>query len=183
MRFNSFIPCCTGCYRAAVVAAAISRLRMVFDEILGTEETTNLNDSFSTDAINVSAPPPSPESHSQANPTFHFSQTQRVVPTSSSTTASSGFCYSFPTTNDKGKFDDVPRSSPHSLVQRPPATSLSDGIKLEFPFVHSSNQLGEADSRRGNTRSPTSMNKVELMIHTFLKDHIGYYPHFKLIER
>ncbi|KAK4036079.1 hypothetical protein OUZ56_028150 [Daphnia magna] len=143
--------------KAAVVAAAISRLRMVFDEFLGTEETMDLNDSFSTDAVNVSAPPPSPEPNSKMNPTIQFSQPKLVVSTTSSSTSdSSGVC--LPTTSKKGKCTKVPEKSPYSSA---PATPLDDGIKLEFPCLHSSNQFAESDNSRSNTYSPTSISRVQ----------------------
>lgn len=141
--------------KAAVVAAAISRLRMVFDEFLGTEETMDLNDSFSTDAVNVSAPPPSPEPNSKMNPTIPFSQPKLVVSTASSSTSdSSGVC--LPTTAKKGRCTKVPEKSPNSSA---PVTPLDDGIKLEFPCLHSSNQFTEADNSRSNTYSPTSISR------------------------
>ncbi|XP_057379161.1 uncharacterized protein LOC130701217 isoform X2 [Daphnia carinata] len=143
--------------KAAVVAAAISRLRMVFDEFLGTEETMDLNDSFSTDAVNVSAPPPSPEPSSKKNPTFQFSQPKSGVSTASSSTADP----SFPTTAKKGRCSKVPDKSPRSSALQTPVTPLVDGIKLECPSLRSSNQFAEVDDSRSNTCSPTSMSRIQ----------------------
>jgi hypothetical protein len=153
--------------RAAVVAAAVSRIRMVFDEILGSDEASHFNNSPSRE--HMTAPPPSPESNHSM---FRMSPPKLVVPnSSSSTSASTGVCFTFPSATQEGRFGKIPMRSPPSPLPWQPNTSLGDGyVKIEIPSLDSSSHhfMKAGDNNRNDTRSPSSMNRVKIQFRFLL---------------
>ncbi|XP_046631265.1 uncharacterized protein LOC124311044 isoform X2 [Daphnia pulicaria] len=139
--------------KAAVVAAAVSRIRMVFDEILGSEEASHSY--YSPSREHMAAPPPSPESNYSIKPMFQMSPPKLVVPNSSSFTApSTGVCFTFPPATQEGRFGKIPMRSPASPLPWQPNASRGDGcIKIEIPPLGSSAHLLKAASN--NISSPT----------------------------
>lgn len=98
--------------RAAVVAAAVNRLRMIFDDLLGNMEASISVDESSAN-VPLTAPPPSPESHSYKKKYSYLSPPKLTTFTSSQSN-SSKVCFPFPTVTQDGKFGRVPLRSPLS---------------------------------------------------------------------
>ena len=161
IKSSLFLIVITGRCRAAVVAAAVSRIRMVFDEILGSEAASHTYDSPSRE--NMTAPPPSPEFKYSMDSMFHMSPPKLVVSNSSST-ASTGVRFTFPAATQEGRFGKIPMRSPPSPLPWQPNTSLGDGcIKIEIPSLDSSAHFMKAgDNNKSNTCSPSSVNRVKI---------------------
>lgn len=90
------------------MAAAVGRLRMIFDELLGSVETSMMSNDSSPET-SLSAPPPSPEADSRKKQPFLLSPPKLKEFTSS---RSSEVIFSFPAVTQEGLFGKIPLRSP-----------------------------------------------------------------------
>ncbi len=116
---------------------------MIFDELLGSVETTIASDETESTA----APPPSPESNSQHKQLFLLSPPKLKL--SPSQPSSPEICFSFPSVTKEGRFGKAPLKSPPRSSKNPWQPNNIFGADLLKPVNCTEdplNQMNEVDN-------------------------------------
>ena len=146
------------------MSAAVSRLRMIFDELLGSVETSVVTDAASPEK-SLAAPPPSPESHSQQKQLFLFSPPKLKLSSSSpSKPALPEICFSFPSVTQEGRFGKVPIKSPPSRLpwQSNSFGNLNPEMCAREPF-NQKNQVGSINKSKQFTHEVSQANLIRVI--------------------